>query len=185
MICGKLEECVSKELSGKHLSHCDNPRADCIESSDARPKVKCEEKGKSYILENTAKKHVIHYHVDDGIIVPDKSVPEGTGKCDHLYIIKDEKPTAVLIELKGTSSEKALHQLDSTLTLYRDFFKKCSKVYARAVVVSAVPNIGATPSYTNLARHLKSIGVGNIKIGERQFTEEDTKLPIEKKKKKK
>lgn len=185
MICKKLEDCVSNELSGKHLRDCDNPRAACIESSDARSAVKCEEKGKSYILENTAKKHVIHYHVDNGIIVPDKSVPEGTEKCDHLYIIQDEKPTAVLIELKGTSSEKALRQLDSTLTLYSDFFRECQNVYVRAVVVSSVPKVRANPSYTKLARNLKSICTGNIKINERQFTEKDTELPVEQKGKKK
>lgn len=183
MICRKLEECVLGELKGTSVSKCDNERKRCIKSSDTRSSVSCSEKGKTYILENTAKKLIIHYCMDNGIITVDKSVPEGTGKCDRLYIIEGETPTAILIELKGKASEKALQQLKSVLELYDPFFKKCENVYVRAVVTGAVPKLRAKPSYTNLARHLKSNYKGNIKIAERQFSEKDTELSVSQKEK--
>ena len=56
MICIKLEECINGELQNNSLEKCDNKnRMNCIESSDRRSAVKCEENKKRYVLENTKK----------------------------------------------------------------------------------------------------------------------------------
>ena len=56
MICKKLEECINGELQSNSLERCDNKnRMNCIESSDRRSAVKCEENKKRYVLENTKK----------------------------------------------------------------------------------------------------------------------------------
>ena len=56
MICKKLEECINGELQSNSLEKCDNKnRMNCIESSDRRSAVKCEENKKRYVLENTKK----------------------------------------------------------------------------------------------------------------------------------
>jgi len=56
MICRKLEECINGELQSNSLEKCDNKnRMNCIESSDRRSAVKCEENKKRYVLENTKK----------------------------------------------------------------------------------------------------------------------------------
>lgn len=56
MICKKLEECINGELQSASLEKCDNKnRMNCIESSDRRSAVKCEENKKRYVLENTKK----------------------------------------------------------------------------------------------------------------------------------
>ena len=59
------------------MESCANNNVECIEVSDNRPYVKCEEKGKKYILENTEKNHVISYKIDGGVISQDKTVPQG------------------------------------------------------------------------------------------------------------
>ena len=97
MICTKLELCVSEELAGGKFANCDNDGAQCIEVSDSRSLIKCEENKKKYTLENTLKNRVISYKMDGGIIVMDASVPEGTNKCDYLYVVNDTERTAILI----------------------------------------------------------------------------------------
>lgn len=48
MICRKLEECINGELKSNSLEECDNKnRLNCIESSDRRSAVKCEENKKN------------------------------------------------------------------------------------------------------------------------------------------
>lgn len=176
MICGKLDLCVEEELSGKTCSKCDNIRIQCIESSDNRSAVKCEEKSKKYVLENTMKKHIISYRMDGGVVVTDASVPKGTNKCDYLFVNNAESLTAILIELKGIDVSKALKQIHDTLILFKDFFKKFTHVYGRAIVTASTPNLKATPEYVNLERKIRKIYNGNIKIVQRQFREKDIDL---------
>ena len=64
MICNKLEACMKHELAGGKSSFCN---ISCIESSDKRSEVKCEEKRKKYILQNTTKNHVISSSISDSI----------------------------------------------------------------------------------------------------------------------
>lgn len=47
MICKNLESCVNEELSGKKYLKCGNNKEKCIQSSDNRSAVKCEEKEKN------------------------------------------------------------------------------------------------------------------------------------------
>ena len=176
MICRKLEQCINRELISNSLEKCDNQnRMNCIESSDRRSAVKCEENKKRYVLENTKKNHVILYKMDGGIIA-DKSVPLNTSKCDYLFVIGDATPIAVLTELKGVNVPKALNQLKATLLLYKNVFCKLGHVYARAIVTSSTPNLKASPEYVNLERMIRKDYKGNIKIVEKQFNEKDIEL---------
>ena len=99
-------------------------------------------------------------------------------KCDYLYVFDTDKPTAVLTELKGVDVAKAIQQIDSTLILFNGFFRKCSNVYGRIVVASAVPKLNASPAYVKLQNKLKNSYRGNLKVASRQMVERDTELPI-------
>ena len=57
MICGNLEKCIARTIKGEETENCNNRKDECIESSDERSSVKCEEKKKRYILKNKRKKH--------------------------------------------------------------------------------------------------------------------------------
>ncbi len=177
MICKKLEECINGELQSNSLEKCDNKnKMYCIESSDRRKAVKCEEHKKRYVLENTKENHVILYKMDGGIISEDKSVPLNTIRCDYLFVIGDATPNAVLTELKGVDVSKALNQLKGTLLLYKSVFCKFGHVYARVIVTSSTPNLKASPEYVNLERMVRKDYNGNIKIVEKQFNEKDIEL---------
>ena len=77
MKCGHLTKCVESQLNGEKVKTCVNDIKNCIVSSDKRSNVKCEERKKKYILENTNKNQVILYKMDGGIISLDKSVDAG------------------------------------------------------------------------------------------------------------
>lgn len=176
MICNQLGKCIDAQLSQMNVLQCSNTKEDCIKASDRRSNVKCEERKKKYILDNTLKNHIISYQMDGGVIKSDKSVPEGTCKCDSLLIIDDAECSAILVELKGVDVTHALKQIDGTLTLFKDVFSKFSHVYARAVVTSSTPNLKATPTYTNLKNRLKKTYNGNVKISEVQMIEKDINI---------
>ena len=177
MICKKLEECINGELQSNSLERCDNKnRMNCIESSDRRSAVKCEENKRKYILENTKKNYVILYKMDGGIIKEDSSIPLNTSKCDYLFVIGDVNPSAVLTELKGINVSKALIQLKATLLLYKNVFCKFEHIYARAIVTSSTPNLKASPEYVNLERMIRKDYKGNVKIAEKQLNEKDIEL---------
>lgn len=176
MICNQLKECLNAQITQQNPSNCSQIQAECIESSDCRSYVKCEERNKKYILENTGKNNVIVYRMDGGIIKIDKSVPEGTCKCDYLLAVNGKEYNAILTELKGVDVAHALKQIDGTLTQFKSVFEEFTHVYARVVVTSSTPNLKTTPTYTNLVRRLKQRYKGNLKISERQMTEKDTDL---------
>lgn len=179
MICKRLEVCLNEELSGINTKSCKNNASMCIESSDRRSEVKCEEKRKKYILQNSMKNHVISYRMDGGIIVLDATVPEGTSKCDYLFVDNAGEPIAILIELKGVDVAKAIKQIKGTLDIFKDFFKSFAHVYGRAVVTSSTPNLKASPDYVNLVNLLKKTYNGNVKIVNQQFIEKDVDLDKE------
>lgn len=176
MICTRLEECVKEELTGAKHIKCDNKGVKCIESSSTRSEVKCEENKKKYVLQNTMKNHVISYRMDDGIIVEDSSVPQGTNKCDYLFVDNAEELIAILIELKGVDVAKALKQIKGTMVNFKSFFETCSHVYGRVVVTSSTPNLKASPEYVNLVKLIKGTYHGNIKIRNQQLIEKDVEL---------
>lgn len=176
MICNQLKDCIDVQKSQQKIMKCPQGQADCIEVSDYRSNVRCEERKKKYILENTMKNHVILYRMDGGIIKNDKSVPEGTCKCDYLLVIDGKECDAILTELKGVNVAHALKQIDGTLTQFKDAFACFTHVYARAVVTSSTPDLKTTPTYTNLMRKLKQRYGGNLKISEVQLREKDTDI---------
>lgn len=178
MICGKLERCVKRTIKGQLPDECDNQKENCIEFSGTRIYVKCEEKKKKYILENTMGKHIVSYRMDGGIVHVDAKVPEGVAKCDYLYVIDNNRPTAVLAELKGVDVARAIQQINNTLMLFNEFFRKCSNVYGRIVVTSAVPKLNASPAYVKLQNKLRNSYRGNLKVASRQMVEKDTELSV-------
>lgn len=175
MICNSIAECIEMQLSGNIKVKCPNDIDMCVQSSDKRSKVKCEEKRKKYILNNTQKNHIIAYKMDGGIISEDKSVPNETGKCDFMLVINGEEKTAILVELKGVDVGHGLNQIIETINRYDSFLKTISHVYARLVVRSSAPQIKATPSYVNLTKLIYARN-GNVKIFEMQIEEKDTDL---------
>ena len=177
MICNQVQACAAGEVAGKPQAKCANHnRKECIVSSDKRSRVKCEERTKKYLLENTMRNHVISYKMDGGIIRMDRSVPEGTCKCDDLFLVHGAESHAVLVELKGINVAHALKQLQGTLTLFQNFLGKFSHVHGRIVVTSSTPDLKASPDYVNLARMLRQKFHGNLKIAERQMGERDVDL---------
>ena len=177
MICDRWQACVKSQFIEGTLPICVNQNRDhCIESSDCRSKVKCEEKRKWYILENTKKERVLCYKMDGGIILQDRLVPEGTCKCDYVLFTGGLKGKVILVELKGVDVAHALKQLSGTLLLFRTFFQTFSQVHGRIVVTSMAPNIKATPDYVNLVRFLRKNFHGTIKITERELMEKDIEL---------
>lgn len=176
MICNQLAKCIEIQMNQVKVKQCPNNQEDCIEASDCRSNVKCEERKKKYILENTSKNHIIQYRMDGGIIKIDKSVPEGICKCDYLLVIDGPKCNAILTELKGVNVPHALKQIDGTLKQFEDVFSGFAHVYARAVVTSSTPNLKASPTYVNLAKRLKDRYKGNLKISEVQMKEKDTDI---------
>lgn len=177
MICSRLPLCAKAQFEEKGISECmNNNSARCIESSDRRSKVKCEERKKKYILENTKRNLVISYKMDGGIIVLDRTVPDGTCKCDYLFLINGSQNTAVLVELKGVDVSHALKQIHGTLINFRDFFRTFHHTYGRIIVTSSVPNLKASPDYVNLVRMIRQSFNGNIKIVEKGFSEKDIEL---------
>lgn len=176
MICDRLSECVKKELAGQHIASCSNSSVKCIEVSDRRSNVKCEERRKRYILENTKKNHVILYKVDGGVVLQDKTVPQGMCRCDYLFVIHGETDDAVLTELKGVDVTHSLKQIDETLTQYKSVLSQFAHVYGRVIVASLTPDIKAKPAYVNLVRKLRNRYKGNLKIVKIQFAEKDIEL---------
>ena len=69
MICNQLSTCIAQEHAGNINHLCVNRnRNDCIESADRRSKVKCEEKNKKYILDNTLNNfETCNYNKQDAI----------------------------------------------------------------------------------------------------------------------
>ncbi len=92
----------------------------CIAFLDTRSQAKCEENGKTYILDQSKKiprYEIMKFHIDMGVITePEASTVD---KCDYVLLIKDPPEgkggTAVLVELKGKDTKHALKQLRATL----------------------------------------------------------------------
>lgn len=172
MICDKLEDCINGELEQASLNECCNKdRKRCIQYSDKRKYAKCEENGKKYTLENTDEKRVVLLSMDGGVIALDKTVPEGTNKCDYLYVIGEDKETAILTELKGVDVKKAFRQITGTLEMYKKVFAGFQRTYGRVVVSSSTPDLKASPEYVKLATMLARNHKGNVKIFEKQIVE--------------
>lgn len=176
MICEKLEKCLDAQIHKELVCECVNKKDECIEVSDCQSNVKCEERGKKYVLENTQKNNVVLYKIDGGVVVQDKTVSQGICKCDYLFTINGTDKEAIVTELKGVDVAHSLKQIDGTLTLFKEFFSGFSHVYGRIIVGSSAPNIKASPNYVNLYKRLQNTYGGNLKIEKIQFTEKDVEL---------
>lgn len=89
MICSRWENCYMECLKDARQSKCDNKNLqNCIVSNDCRDRITCRDSGKSYTLINTRKVKAVHYKVDGGVVVEDKSVPSDTRKCDDAIFSK-------------------------------------------------------------------------------------------------
>jgi hypothetical protein len=163
MKCDNLKKCIENEYeTEKEEMLCEGKT--CIISSDVRSKVKCSEKGKSYVLDNKQNNHIVVYRVDGGVI------SQGLKKCDYMFV--SEKELAILIELKGCNVSDAFKQIDSTLNEYNDLFVNMKGVFGRIIAISSIPDIRNKPEYVKLSKKLIKLH-GNLKIGEIKMVEED------------
>ncbi len=178
MICNKLKDCVDANFAEPASSIiCMNVGTECIEFCDNRSQVKCEEKGKRYVLKNTRACRVIKFYMDGGVIRQDAKVPPGTLKCDNVIVLKDALRKAIFIELKGENVAHALKQLLATLEREKELVNSCGKVYVRIVLACAVPKLQTTKEYIRLQKLVLQKG-GNIKTHSINFEEKDTELDI-------
>lgn len=176
MICNRLKECVEECFAGCAPSECVNRKSDCIQSCDKRSQVTCIEKNKRYTYLNTRGVDVVNYHMDGGVIKQDRAVPQGTVKCDHVIVVRDERPTAIFVELKGTDVIHALEQIRATIQRECALVNVCAKIYARIVMMSSAPKIQTTREYMELYKLILRSGGGNIKLGTLRLEERDTEL---------
>ena len=158
MVCDKSEICFFDMLKIQGGFDCQKKPL-CLQFCDKRSELICREKGKEYRLKNRNNQYkILSMRIDGGVITTDKYTPQGISKCDYLFLIdSDPSPVAILIELKGTDLNKAISQIESTLDLFENAFKKCKKVYGRIVYAGGTPKIRNTPKFIALQRKLKSM----------------------------
>lgn len=178
MICDRWGQCIAEGLNEKrHEGKCNNNwnfGEKCIISCGRQSIIVCQEKGKSYRLENTKKNLIMNFQMDGGVIKVEKTVQQGTKKCDNVILIQGDKKAAIMVELKGTDIKQALLQLRSTFEQYKDVFKEIEYVYARCVSTNCVPNLLANPEYVKLQKVLGK--KGSFKRIKQGCTERDIDL---------
>ena len=77
--------------------------------------VKCEENGNEYFVDNKKGYKIYKYHIDGDI------VPSGSAelRCDYIVEAEtSEKPTAYVVELKGSDIDRAVKQIEHTVQLF-------------------------------------------------------------------
>ncbi len=156
----------------------------CIDFLDKRSQIKCEEKGKTYILDQSKKYpryEVIKFFVDKGVITdPEAST---VAKCDNVVPIRDAETsvdkggTAILVELKGVDTKHALEQLSATLNQQQlqSLWDNQRRVFGRVVCRSTPPRIRNTEEYMSVKEAFFERN-GNIKIAEENMVEEYDEL---------
>ncbi len=149
----------------------------CIDFLDNRSRIKCEEKGKTYILDQSKecpRHEIIKFFVDKGIITnPEAST---NYKCDNALLVRDSG-IVVLVELKGSDTHHAIKQLSATL-LQKDLYPAWSsqqRVFGRVVCRSTPPRIQNTDEYMDLKEELHLLN-GNLKIVEEIMVEKYDEL---------
>lgn len=214
MICDKVKECAgtirhlpvtdgSKKKKGKKRTHNGRRREDahkevlskppcrstecqkkCIAFFDNRTKPKCDERGKTYILDQSAHYppyEVLLFHIDGGVI----SGPEANtiNKCDYALLIKDSgslkdgKGTAILVELKGVDVRHAYKQLLATLKQeeLQPLWDRQRRIYGRIVCRSMPPRIRNTEECMQ-AKAAFRCRHGNVKVWEEDMVEKFEEL---------
>ncbi len=205
MICDKVKDCMEqtkhieseKKKGKKRLQNGKQPREDrypqplscapcgdnekqkkCIDFLDKRSQIKCVEKGKTYILDQSKecpRHEIIKFFVDKGIITE----PEASTvcKCDNALLIRDSFGTVVLVELKGGDVHHAIKQLSKTLfqeQLYPAWSSQ-KRVFGRVVCKSTPPRIWNTDECMDLKETFLSLN-GNLKIAEEIMVEKYNEL---------
>lgn len=127
-----------------------------IQSHDSRMEVKLKEKreDREYHLINDAKRELVVYCIDGGVISKQEA---GDNKCDFGIYTEDE--FLILVELKGADYKKAIEQIwTTTKTLGIGAQMKVKKLLARVVVSKGknVPNL-LTTDLTHLKKRISEI----------------------------
>lgn len=84
-----------------------------------QPIIVSKENGNQHILNNKSQCNVYQFRIDGGIISSSKGE-----RCD--YIVEAEKVSgfyAYIIELKGSDLNKAISQIQNTISIYREQLK--------------------------------------------------------------
>lgn len=205
MICGRVKECMEqtrhilpeKKKNGKKRSRnrdqhrediyqqplsqppCDDKEQQkkCIAFLDKRSQIRCEEKGKTYILDQSKENprhEIIKFFVDKGIITD----PEASKvyKCDNVLLVRDSG-TVVLVELKGSDTRHAIKQLAETLFQEKlhPVWNSQKRVFGRVVCKSTPPRIQNTDEFMDLKESFLSLN-GNLKIAEEIMVEKYQEL---------
>lgn len=214
MICDRVQECAekirhilppekAKQNKGKNAKNRKQKKEDiyqyplgkspcgnetcmkkCIEFLDRRPRIRCEERGKTYILDQSKeypRYEVIKYFIDKDVITdPEASTVD---KCDNVVLIKDASVsgnkggTAILVELKGKETRHALEQLFATLNQQQlqSLWDSQRRVFGRIVCKSTPPRIRNTDDFMSVKEAFFKRN-GNIKIEEEKMVEEYDEL---------
>lgn len=202
MICDRVKECAekaqhmrpsekAKKQSGKKLRDQKQKKEDlyrqplvkppcgdderqsrCIDFLDNRSQIRCEENGKTYILDQSEeypRHEVIKFYVDKGIISDPGA--ETVYKCDNVLLIRDSG-TAILVELKGSETRHALKQLSATLNQkeLQPLWNSQRRVFGRVVCRSSPPRIRNTDEFMDINESFFTRR-GNIKIAEENMVE--------------
>ena len=165
MVCKQLGLCV--EDNNKTC----RTETDCIEFTDNRASVKCEEKRKKYRLNNVSGVRIRKYHMDGGIVKNERK----QWACDHLLVVYDtDRPRMIFVELKGHDFKHAVEQTHKTIVKFLPDLKN-RKLYGRIIHTQGVPRLGNSGPIVDLERLLRSTG-GNLKMHEWTLDEDVSRL---------
>lgn len=165
MICNNTNPCFFDMLSGKTLS-CQKPdvKPDCLDSahSGTGATITCKDnKSCAYYLSNPAHLTVKVVQIDGKVIKDDPG--RNYNKCDFAFLIGNaqNKPVAILIELKGAHTNSALKQIQATLDALKNTLRKFDKVYGR-VIGTQTPDMRGS-EYINLKKTFQRDYRGDLK----------------------
>ncbi|MCI8392081.1 MAG: hypothetical protein HFI35_15750 [Roseburia sp.] len=165
MICKQLGLCIEDKNKACRTE------TDCIEFTDKRTSVKCEEKRKKYCLNNDRGARIRKYHVDNGIVKNERE----QWACDNLLAVYDGDQTGMIfVELKGTDFKHAVEQTYETIVRFLPELKH-KKLYGRIVHTQGVPRLGNSGPIVDLERLLRKNG-GNLKMHEWILNEDVSRL---------
>lgn len=160
MVCKQLGKCIEDRNE-----NCKSEK-ECIEFTDERTFVKCEEKRKIYRLENDCGARIRKYVVDGGIVFNEK----GFSACDNMLVTyTGTEKKYVFVELKGTDFQHAIEQIHDTIKYFIEDLPY-GKVYVRIVHTQGAPRIRNSGKMIALQGLVRRYG-GNIKLQEHELDE--------------
>jgi len=123
---------------------------ECIQYSDNRSILECNEKGKSYKILNSNGKRISKVKVDGCV-----SQDEGEKRCDYLFLSEGEEVKQVIfVELKGGRLKDALQQIIDTVEYLREVFKDFKKK-GRIIGSRDIPRFENNPEFKKLHKLLQ------------------------------